>query len=342
MRMSDIAELAGVSIATVSRVLNEPEKVKPDTREKVQKILVENNFIANAVARGLAINSMKTIGVLTVDIRDSYFAQVTYTIERKFTELGYNVLLSNTGGELGEKERNLRVMLENQVDGLVLVGSVFKERSGNKHILAASNKVPVVMVNSFLAGGNVYSVLCDDVHGVREGVRHLVEKGKRALWYLIDVKSFSGLAKLQGFKDETASKGVLGKVIEISRSLEGGRSGIHQIKAAGHPLDAVITGEDVTAVGAIQALNELGLKVPEDVAVIGYNNSLLAEAAAPSLTSVDSMAEAMASSAVQVLFEVLQGKQVSQKVVLTPTLIVRESTMGRNQKSGDDLIGIDI
>lgn len=341
MRMSDIAELAGVSIATVSRVLNEPEKVKPDTREKVQKILVENNFIANAVARGLAVNSMKTIGVLTVDIRDSYFAQVTYTIERKFTELGYNVLLSNTGGELGEKERYLRVMLENQVDGLVLVGSVFKERSGNKHILAASNEVPVVMVNSFLAGENVYSVLCDDVHGVREGVRHLVEKGKRALWYLIDVKTFSGLGKLQGFKEETASQGVSGKFIEISRSLEGGRSGIHQIKVAGYPLDAVITGEDVTAVGAIQALNELGLKVPEDVAVIGYNNSLLAEAAAPSLTSVDSMAEAMASSAVQVLFEVLQGKQVSQKVVLTPTLIARESTMGRNHKSGD-LIGIDI
>ncbi len=342
MRMSDIAELAGVSIATVSRVLNEPEKVKPDTREKVQKILVENNFIANAVARGLAINSMKTIGVLTVDIRDSYFAQVTYTIERKFTELGYNVLLSNTGGELGEKERYLRVMLENQVDGLVLVGSVFKERSGNKHILAASNKVPVVMVNSFLAGENVYSVLCDDVHGVREGVRHLVAKGKRALWYLIDVKSFSGLAKLQGFKDETVSQGVSGKFIEISRSLEGGRSGIHQIKVAGHPFDAVITGEDVTAVGAIQALNELGLKAPEDVAVIGYNNSLLAEAAAPSLTSVDSMAEAMASRAVQVLFEVLQGKQVLQKVVLTPTLILRESTMGRNQKSEDDTIGIDI
>lgn len=336
MKMSDIAELAGVSIATVSRVLNEPEKVKPDTREKVQKILTENNFIANAVARGLAINSMKTIGVLTVDIRDSYFAQVTYTIERKFTELGYNVLLSNTGGELGEKEKYLRVMLENQIDGLILVGSVFKERSGNKHILAASEKVPVVMVNSLLVGRNVYSILCDDVHGVREAVRHLVQNGKKALWYLNDVKSFSGLAKLEGFKAEAASQGISADVIEISRSLEGGRDGVYQIKNGGCPFDAIITGEDVTAVGAMQALNELGFKIPEDVAVIGYNNSLLAEAATPTLTSVDSMAEAMASSAVQVLFEVLQGKQVSQKVVLTPTLIIRDSTSVRNKPSGDD------
>lgn len=89
---------------------------------------------------------MKTIGVLTVDVCDLYFSNITYTIEQKFAEYGYNVLLSNTGGALGEKEKYLRVMLEKQVDGLILVGSVFKERTGKKHILAASEKVPVVMV----------------------------------------------------------------------------------------------------------------------------------------------------------------------------------------------------
>ena len=125
--MKDIAGLAGVSIATVSRVINNPEQVRPETREKVQNILEKTNFVANAVARGLVLNSTRTIGVLTVDIRDMFFAKVIYTIERCFKNLGYNVLLSNTGGEPEEKKRYIKVMLEQQVDGLILVGSVFRE-----------------------------------------------------------------------------------------------------------------------------------------------------------------------------------------------------------------------
>ena len=332
MKMSDIAKLAGVSVATVSRVLNEPEKVKPDTREKIAQLLAENNFIANAVARGLAVNSMKTIGVLTVDIRDLYFSSVTYTIERKFTELGYNVLLSNTGGEFGEKEKYLRIMLENQVDGLILVGSVFKEQTGNKHILAASEKVPVVMVNSLLEGDNVYSIVCDDVQGVREAVRYLIKNGRHEICYFNDRKSFSALAKIQGFKEEMAHHGLEGEIVEIPRSLEGGQAGVKKIMAKQLKITAIITGEDLTAIGAIKGLYELGYQVPGDIAVIGYNNSVLAEVSTPTLTSVDNMAEAMANSAVQVLYHVLQGEQVSKKVMLAPALFVRESTIGIGAK----------
>jgi LacI family transcriptional regulator len=187
MKMDDIAKLAGVSIATVSRVINEPEKVKPETRERVQQIMTKTNFVANAVARGLVVNSMKTIGVLVADIRDLYFSTVTYNIEREFTKLGYNVILSNTGGELGEKKKYLRVMLEKQVDGLILVGSVFKERSGNEHILTASESVPIVTVNSFLEGHNIYSVLCDDFQGIKDTVNYLVKLGHQDIFYLNDV-----------------------------------------------------------------------------------------------------------------------------------------------------------
>lgn len=206
MRMNDIAKLAGVSIATVSRVINEPEVVKPETRKKVQQILEETNFVANAFARGLVVNSMKTIGVLAADIRDLFFATVTYTIERQFTELGYNVILSNTGGGFGERKKYLQVMLEKQVDGIILVGSVFKERSGNEHILAASEDVPIVMVNTFLEGPNIYSVLCDDCQGVKVAVEYLVNLGHRNIYYLNDMKSFSGLAKMNGFRGGDARK----------------------------------------------------------------------------------------------------------------------------------------
>ena len=327
MKMQDIADLAGVSIATVSRVINQPEKVKIETRLKVQKILEQTNFVANAVARGLVVNSMKTIGVLTVDIRDLYFSNIIYTIERQFTDLGYNVILSNTGGELGEKKKYLLVMLEKQVDGLILVGSVFKERSGNKHILEASKNVPVILVNSFLEGDNIYSVLCDDAYGVKEAVNYLVNQGRKDIYYFTDTKSASGLAKLEGFVLGMKENGLNEtNIIEVSRDLEGGIKGSEQLVADNRKVSAVICGEDLIAIGAMKAFTGLGRKIPDDVGFIGYNNSILAQTATPTLTSVDNMAAAMARQAVELLVDTLQHKQVSKKIVLTPSLVVREST----------------
>ena len=106
VKMQDIADLAGVSIATVSRVLNQPEKVKPETRQKVQRILEQTNFVANAVARGLVVNSMKTIGILTVDIHDLYFSKVIYTPDGNSPSRVIMCSLSNTGGEV-ERKRNI-------------------------------------------------------------------------------------------------------------------------------------------------------------------------------------------------------------------------------------------
>ncbi len=327
MRMDDVARLAGVSIATVSRVLNEPGKVKPETRDRVLQIINENNYVANAVARGLVKNSMKTIGVLLMDVRDLYFANMTYNIERHFTELGYNVILSNTGGELGEKKRYLRVMLEKQVDGLILVGSVFKERSGNTHIINASKIVPVVMINSFLEAERIYSIVCNDTQGIYDAASFLVQLGHKRIHYLCDIRSFSGMAKADGFKKAVKEYGLTeSKVIEINRSLEGGRSGVRQIIESGQKFTAIITGEDITAIGAIKELTANNYRIPDDVSVIGYNNSILTEINTPRLTSVNNMIEAMAAGAVKILFDVLKDRQVSKKTILTPVLVVRDST----------------
>jgi LacI family transcriptional regulator len=327
MKMIDIAKLAGVSIATVSRVINEPEKVKPETRERIQQLLTEHNFVANAVARGLVVNSMKTIGVLVVDIRDQYFSTVTYNIEREFTKLGYNVILSNTGGELGEKKRYLRVMLEKQVDGLILVGSVFKESSSNEHILAASETVPIVMVNSFLEGNNIYSVLCDDVQGIKDTVNYLVKQGHREIFYLNDIKSYSGLSKITGFKAGMKEHGLNeANIIELDSNSEDDLHCIQRFFAAKPKVSAIITGKDFTAIEVIKELNRLGYQVPADIAVVGYNNSIFAQIATPALTSVDNLQEPMAKYAVQILYNVLQKKQAPKKTVLSPNLIIRDST----------------
>lgn len=326
MNMKDVAQMANVSIATVSRVINQPRVVKPETRKRVERVLEQTNFVANAVARGLVLNSTRTVGVLAVDIRDQYFAEVTYTIERNFTELGYNVILSNTGGELGEKKKCLRLMLEKKVDGLILVGSVFKERNSNLHILAASRYVPVVMVNCGLEGENVYSILCDDAQGIRDAVASLAQAGHTGIYYFNDVRTFSGLAKREGFERGMREFGLNpANVVEIQRTIDGGRVGIRRLISEGAKVTAVVTGEDLTAVGVLKGLQEEGLESPQDVAVIGYNNSILAQASSPTLTSVNNMAESMAAGAVNLLYDILQGKQASRKTVLTPALVHRDS-----------------
>lgn len=327
IKMTDIAQMAGVSIATVSRVLNEPEKVKPETRDRVQRVLDQTGFVANGLARGLVTNSTQTIGVLTIDVRDLYFAGVTYAIEQHFSRLGYNVILGNTGGELGGKKKYLQVMLEKQVDGLILVGSVFKESSGNKHILEAAQKVPVVMINSQLEGENLYSIICDDTRGVLTAVDMLVRKGRSHLWYFEDVKSFSGLAKRDGFKKGMIEHGLNPEaIIKISRDLSGGRDGVRRILETGVKCDGIITAEDIVAVGAAKELTAAGIHIPEQIAVLGYNNSILAETVTPALSSVDNLQEEMAGEAVQLLYDRLHGETVPVKTVLTPSLVLREST----------------
>ena len=325
--MRDIAKRAGVSIATVSRVLNEPEKVSPETRARILKIIGQTGFVANALARGLASRSSRTVGILVVDVCHAYSAAMTHALERHMTEFGYNVLLANTGGEIGEKQKYLRVMLEKKVDGLILVGSVFRERGGNEHIVWASQHVPIVMLNSFVEAPAIYSVLCDDAAGVSAAVGHLAGLGHRAVWFLSEAATFSGLAKLRGFRRAMQRHGLDGRgIVHVPRSLEGGRAGVRHILETGRKVTAVITGEDITAIGALKEIGASSLAVPRDVSVIGYNSSLLADLATPRLTSVDSRVADMAAAAVDLLFDVLKGKSAPHKTVFEPFLVARDST----------------
>lgn len=125
MNIYDIAREAGVSIATVSRVLNHKDTVRADTRAKVEKVLKRCNYAPSAIAQGMVSKSLHTVAVLTVDIRDSHYARTAYTIEREFGRRGYEVILCNTGGDRAETLRTLQAVAQKQVDGLILVGSIF-------------------------------------------------------------------------------------------------------------------------------------------------------------------------------------------------------------------------
>lgn len=329
MNIYDVAQEAGVSIATVSRVLNDPSRVSEKTRKKVEEVLIKHNYTPNAMARGLVVKSMNTIGVLTIDIRDIYYANVAYTIEHEFSKLGYNVILCNTGGNTEEKIQYMRVLSEKQVDGLILVGSVFKDKRIDKFIATIAQSTPVVIVNGFAEAPNTYSIICDDSYGVSLCVDYLLKQGYKDMVYLQDAETFSGQSKVDGFRAGLEKNGLKpgpSSILKVERGLQGGADAVSRLISSGVEFNAIIAGEDITAVGAIKKLKEYGKQVPENVAVIGFNNSIIARCSDPDLTSVDNKMENMGIGAVRILSDVLEGRNVPSKTVITPDLVIRRST----------------
>ena len=329
MNIYDIAREAGVSIATVSRVINNNSQVKENTRKKVEEILEKHNYTPNAIARGLVVKSMKTVGVLTIDIRDTYYANVAYTIEHEFSKLGFNVILCNTGGDAQEKIKYMKMLAEKKVDGLILVGSVFKDRKLDKAISDISGKMPIVMVNGFVEAPNIYSIFCDDSYGVSLCVDYLFRKGNKDIIYLQDAETYSAQSKSEGFRQGMKNNGLSllpYSILRVERGLKGGAQAVEQLLDSGHAFTALIAGEDITAVGAMKKLKELGIDVPGQVSVIGFNNSIISQCCDPDLTSVDNKMESTGIGAVRILNDVLEGRNVASKTVITPDLVVRKST----------------
>ena len=199
MNIYDIAREAGVSISTVSRVLNKKSNVTPETLKKVEAVLEKYNYTPSAIARGLVASSMKTVAVLTVNVRVPHYARTAYVIERGFSAKGYNVTLCNTGGELEETVKYLRIITEKQTDGIVLVGSVFNRLGREPRVAALLSKTPVVLANGRLEMPNSYSVLVDDRLGIRLAVEHLYKKGHRDIFYVQELHTESADIKRDGF-----------------------------------------------------------------------------------------------------------------------------------------------
>lgn len=329
MNIYDIAREAGVSIATISRVINGNSQVSKKTKEKVEEVLKKHNYAPNAIARGLVLKSMKTVGVLAIDIRDIYYANTAYTIEQELCKLGYNVILCNTGGDTSKKTKYINDLVEKNVDGIVLVGSVFRDKQIEKVICNASKHTPIVMVNCFIEAENIYSIICDDAHGISMCVDYLYSKGHIDIVYFQDTDTFSGRSKVKGFKDGLSKKNLKLKpysILKVVKGLRGGYDGIEHLISNKYEFSAVVTGDDITAVGALKKLVELGKRIPQDVAVTGFDNSIIAQCCVPELTTVDGKMENMATGAVRILIDVLEGRNVPSKTLITPNLVIRKSS----------------
>ena len=324
MNIYDIANEAGVSIATVSRVINGKRAVSPVTRQRVEAVLARHHYVPDQIARGLVTKSTRTVAVMTIDIRDIYYANVAYTIEQELSRRSYSALLCNTGDDIQSKMDYIRHVLRHKVEAVVFVGSVFRDGVMDEAICNVAARIPVVMVNGFVEADNIYSVICDDRLGVIRGVEYLAGKGRRRLAYLKSADTFSARSKARGFCQMVKSP--LEHMIDVERSIQGGYTGAEKFLGWKERPDAVFCDDDITAVGVLKCLRKHGIAVPGDISVVGFNNSLLAECCTPALTSVDSLMVDMGRTAVATLLEVLEGKSPGHRIMFTPDIRLRESS----------------
>lgn len=334
MNIYDISRRAGVSIATVSRVMNNSPHVSENTRKKVMAVIEGTGYVPNAFARGLGLNTMKTIGLLCPDASDPYLSQALTFLERAFRQQGYDCLLSCTDRELDARQQGVELLRSRHVDGIVLMGSSFIEDdpADNDYIREAAKSVPVVLLNGAFPCENVYGVQCDDQLAVAEATLSLLDQGCRRILCLYHSGNYSGRKKLAGYREAHAQRG-----IPVDEQLlcffDRDKRSVHQVcekllelEREGLRFDAVLASEDILSVGALKYARAAGRRVPEDLPVIGYNNSSLCVCTEPELTSVDNKLLAICEHIVATMMGVLEGKEMPQKTVFTGELVKRAST----------------
>lgn len=334
MNIYDISEKAGVSIATVSRVLNGSDRVSEKTRQKVLAVMRQQSYVPNAFARGLGLKSMKTIGLLCPDASDVYLAQALSYLEREFRENGYDCLLSCTGKALEDRAKGVELLLGKHVDGMVLMGSTFVEEkeADNEYLRNAAKQVPLVLLNASYPLDNIYCVLCDDMHATMDATLFLLDTGRKNILYLYHNRNYSGKKKLDGYCEALKSRGIsvqpelIHNFQKDKMSVPDVRDYLMMLDKQGIRFDAVLTSEDILGVGAAKYARIAHRNVPENLAIIGYNNLHFCLCCEPELTSVDNKLETLCHHCVSTMLSVLGGEEAPRKMVFSGELVKRGST----------------
>lgn len=335
MNIYDISEKAGVSIATVSRVLNNSPHVSKKTKDKVVAVIESCGYVPNAFARGLGLNTMKTIGLLCPNAADPYLAQALAYLEQAFRHYQYDCLLSCTGRELEARVQGVELMKTRHVDGMVLMGSTFIEAKDkdNEYIRKAAASTPVVLLNGSFPCDNVYCVICDDQRATMEATQYLVDSGRKHILYLYHSKNYSGHKKLNGYRAGLESRNIQPQesliqfFTEDKMSVMDVKEHLITLREQGLVFDAVLTSEDILSVGAVKYAQSIKLSIPKGLSIVGYNNSNFCLCCEPELTSIDNKLKALCDHCVTTMLGVFEGKQMPQKTVFTGELIKRGSTL---------------
>ena len=323
--ITDVAARAGVSPATVSRVLQGSPRVSPGALERVRTSMAELDYRPSGVARSLRRQRTGTLGLIVTNITNPFYPEIVRGAEDAAQHMGSSIILCNAAEDPEREIAYLDLLLERRVDGVIVAAGGLTKR--HEEFLAAF-PFPLVTINADLPGGQVPAVLSDDHDGGRAAACHLLELGHTRLVHISSPavrESFS--LRLDGVKEAIAASGrdVSLEVVEGDGYLDGAQA-TREVAGRLRPPYAIIAHNDLTAVGAMHALFELGVRIPDQVSVVGFDDIALAAYLNPGLTTIAQDKYAMGRLAVETIVRMLAGETVRGNLMLPVRLVVRGST----------------
>ena len=328
--ISDIAKAVGVSRATVSRVLNEPDKVKPDTRDRVQRAMAAHHYVYNALAGGLSTKRTHTLGLIIPTITNPVFAVSTQGIQETAARRGYSILLGSTDYSAATEFDLVKLFHAKQVDGLIFTGAPAAETTA---AYLERCQMPYVVTWSRVGQGEASYVSFDNIQAARYVIDYLVSMGHRRIGMIAGRFSQTGRAerRWQGYCQALAHHGLAGDermVIQSEYTVAGGRAAMAQLLRLDRRPTAVFCGNDILAYGAMAAVRDQGLAVGRDVSIVGFDDLEMSSVTDPPLTTVRIPGHRMGTMGAELLIDLIEGRIAgTRQHTLETDLIVRQSAM---------------
>ena len=334
MNIREIARQAGVSVATVSRVLNHPDAVAPKTKEKVMSVIREMGYRRNWFARGLNFNKTHTIGLLIPNILDPAYVEIAEGAESVVKKKGYHTLLCITEGEITKEKEYLQTLIDRRVDGVILVSSLLADEDVRE---LKSHNMPVVLVgeNRGNVEGPMVRIDCRDA--AYRATNHLLDCGHRSIAFVVGMTpEMENERKKEGYRlalKEAAIPLERDWILHVPSTIEGGYLGGRRFLLSPNPPKAILTSSDLLAFGVMDAVRDAGLAIPDQMAIMGFDNIRMANLMVPKLTTVAKPLQRMGLSGARLLLDViesrengdLQGDIKMKEIVLQSKLKIRKS-----------------
>ena len=326
--------MAGVTHSTVSRALRNSPLVNRDTVAKIQRIARQAGYRTSAAARSLVTRRSDTIGVVVTNIADPFVAGVVSGIEETAGQHGLSVFLANSNAEPEREVRVARKFEEQRVDGIIVTSS----RVGARYVpLLAHMQVPIVLLNNQHPGQYAHSVMIANREASREVTRHLISLGHRRIAYLGDRHGYqSDTERFAGYRDalrEARIRFQPSLVVHGDGKPEGAETAAAGLFALPEPPTAIFCYNDMSALGALRRIRALGLRVPEDISIAGFDDLFFSQFLNPPLTTVRQPLRHLGNLAMDTLLKIFAGEPSEIDIKVPGELIVRESTAPPKEKS---------
>ncbi|WP_163339456.1 LacI family DNA-binding transcriptional regulator [Desulfopila sp. IMCC35008] len=324
----DVARLAGVSTATVSRVINSPDSVREETREKVYLAMAKCNYKYNALARGFVTKRSNTIGLIIPTINNPVFADSTLGVQEYGDANNIRVILGNSYYKYSQEENLVKVLRESQVDGLILTTTNLK---GDVLKSLIDEKFPFVLLFSTVKGGPFSAVGIDNYRGGYLATEHLVSLGHKRIGMVAGNFSMTDRSyhRWHGYKSCLRNNKISYDkelLVQTDYSLSGGRDSIKKLLGLPSPPTAVFCSNDYIALGAIKGARETGLILPEELSIVGFDDMQTASYMVPALTTIRQPAYEMGRRAAELLLSQIEQPSKPIQDMMDIALVVRESS----------------